>query len=234
MMKLAVLLALTLATSASAQVQVIEGDAMKPQADVMRSAWKASPKKPVGVTVPLYGRVMAFNMLRPFVPAYQAQNDHQFIMEYLPDGQNFDNWTEMVTVTGVKGGDQTELTHPQLVDQIFNTLDGCDRGFYYRSLRSASTGDVSALVVNRSCAHVVPGSYPGAADIGEQNMIVHFRDGKNSYSLQYSVRRKYKADKAPFTDATIETQLARFGEITLCTKDEVCNARFSYGKPAQK
>lgn len=228
------LAAIALTFTASASAQVVEGDAMKPAADSMRAAWKASPKKPVGVTVPLYGRVLAFDMLRPFVPAYQAQNDHSFIMEYLPDGQTFDNWTEMVTVTGVKGGAQMEYTHVELAEQLFDTLTGCDRGFYYRAMRQATADDVSAIVVDRSCGHVDPAAYPGAKDIGEQNLIVHFRDGKNSYSLQYSVRAKYKKERAPIQDAQVEPMLARFGEITLCAKGDVCSARFYYGKPAKK
>lgn len=223
-----------LTASGSAAAQEIQGDAMRPAADAARAAWKASPRQPVGVTVPLYGRVLTFDMLRPFVPAYQAQNAQSFIMEYLPDGQTFDNWTEMVTVTAVKGGAQPEFTHAELVEQLFDTLTGCDRGFYYRMLQSVSAGDVSAVVVNRSCAHVDLGAYPGAKNIGEQNLIVHFRDNENSYSLQYSVRRPYKNGKVPIPDTAVVPLLSRFGEITLCAKDQVCNARFYYGKPGKK
>lgn len=224
---LAIPLALTLGASASAQV--IEGDAMKPQADAMRGAWKASPKKPVGMAIPLHYRILTFDMLRSFVPVYQAQNETSFIAEYLPDGQTFENWTEMVTVTAVTGGDRPELTHPELVDLLFNSLDGCDGSFRYRALRSASTGDVSAVVVNRSCALVAQSAYPGAYNIGEQNLIIHFRDGVNHYSLQYAVRKEFKGNKAPFTDAAVEPQLAKFGEITLCATYYVCDEGLSYG-----
>lgn len=220
-----------MATSAAGQI--VEGDAIKPAADAMRAAWKASPKKPVAVTIPLYDQILSFDMLRNFVPAYQVQNDHSFVMEYLPNGQNFDNWTEMVTVTAVKGGAQSDLTHVELVEQLFDTLQGCNRGLRYRSMRSASADGVSAIVVNRSCAHVELGAYAGAKSIGEQNLIVHMRDRSNSYSVQYSTRRQFKNDNPPFSDIAVEPQLGRFGEITLCRSGKVCSARFSYKKASK-
>lgn len=73
------LLGLAMATPAIAQVE--EGPAIKPAADAMREAWRQSPAKPVAITVPLFGRIMKFDMIRGFVPAYKAQNTRQFILD---------------------------------------------------------------------------------------------------------------------------------------------------------
>jgi hypothetical protein len=209
------LLAAALATPTSAQV--IEGEAMRPQADAMRKAWRASPAKPVAITVPLFGRVMRLDMLRNFVPAYQAQNGTNFIFEFLPDGQNFDSWTQMVTVTAVRGGGAARVADPDLASGIFNTPRGCESGHFYRPLGRRDMGDgVSAIMLSKGCAMTAANAYPGATGRkGEQSLIMHFRDAQNIYSLQYAVRGVFAGGQPIIPDARVAAELQRFGAVSL-------------------
>lgn len=195
--------------------QVVEGDAMRPRAEAMRKAWRQSPSKPVAITVPLFGRVMRLDMLRDFVPAYEAQNGTSFMFEFLPDGQKFDNWTRMVTITAVRGGGVTKLSDLDLASRVFDNPKGCLRGHFYRALGKRDAGDgVSVVTANKGCAFTGSAAYPGASkQTGEQSLIMHFRDAQNIYSLQYAQR-----GQPLIPDANVAATLRRFGAVQLVRK----------------
>ncbi|MBK6491408.1 MAG: hypothetical protein IPF97_06815 [Sphingomonadales bacterium] len=211
------LLGLAMATPAIAQVE--EGPAIKPAADAMREAWRQSPAKPVAITVPLFGRIMKFDMIRGFVPAYKAQNARQFIFEFLPDGETFDNWTQMVTVTGAKGPGADTRNDLELAAAILGNPAGCAKSPFYRALGSAKTVDgVSQVMVTKGCAATASGAYPGATSSrGEQSLILHFRDAQNTYSLQFAVRRSFLNGQPPIADKAAAGTLAQFGRVRLCS-----------------
>lgn len=219
MIRAAAMLALLIATPASAQV--LEGAAIKPQADAMRKAWKASPTKPVGITVPLFGRIMAFDMIRNFVPAYQAQGADSFIFEFLPDGQNFDNWTQMVTITAARGLGADRRSDAEIAAAALSSPRGCAAGHFYRPLgQRALGGGLSQLMVSKGCASTAANAYPGASPgIGEQSIILVFRDRQNVYSLQYATRARFVSGKPPIADTAAPAAVAPFGNIRLCAQD---------------
>lgn len=208
------------ALAASAGAQVREGAAIAPQAEVMRKAWAASPTKPVQITVPLFGRIIAFDLLRDFVPAYEAKNASNYIMEFLPDGQNFQNWTRMVTVTGARGNGGTTIGHLDLAAGIFGGSQGCESGPFYIPMGERTIApSVTEVTISRGCARVASDAYPGANGAGEQSLILHYRDGENTYSLQYAERGPFRNGAPPFTSAAVRGQLAKFGTVRLCALD---------------
>lgn len=221
------LLGLTIAAPSLAQVE--EGPAIKPQADAMRQAWRQSPTKPVAITVPVFGRVIKFDMIRNFVPAYKAQNARQFIFEFLPDGETFDNWTRMVTVTGARGAGPDKRSDVELATAIFGNPAGCARGAFFRALGQRRTVDgVSLVTASKGCAGTAAGAYPGAsASLGEQSLILHFRDGPNTYSVQYAMRARFVGGQPPVADKAVAATLAQFGNVRLCgpaSTDAECRA----------
>ena len=218
-MRAGILAALALAVPASAQV--LEGPSIKPQADSMRKAWKASPAKPVAITVPLFGRVMSFDMMRNFVPAYQATGPNNFIFEFLPDGQSFDNWTQMVTITAARGLGADRRSDTELAAAALSSPQGCARGHFYRALAPrALGGGLSQLMVIKGCASTAANAYPGASPaIGEESVILVFRDRENVYSLQYATRAKFVGGRPPISDAAAPAAVAPFGTVRLCAPD---------------
>lgn len=209
---------LCLSLSAPALGQVEEGAAIKPQADAMREAWRKSPAKPVAITVPVFGRIIKFDMIRNFVPAYKAQNARQFIFEFLPDGETFDNWTRMVTVTGARGTGPDARSDLELATAIFGNPAGCAKAPFFRTLGQHKTLDgVSLVTASKGCAGTAAGAYPGAAaSLGEQSIIMHFRDGANTYSVQYAVRARFAGGQPPIADKAVPATLAQFGNVRLC------------------
>lgn len=202
--------------------------AIRAQADAMRAAWKQSPVKPVGMTLPLFGKLLVFDMLRPFVPAYKAQNDRQFIFEFVPDGETIEHWSKLVAITAVRGLGADPSDNATLAERMFRNEAGCASGYFYKVLEARDLGGgLSMAMISKGCGSVAANAYPGAvARSGEQNLVLHYRDAQNVYSVQYSVRGKSFAPSAPpISDAAARLQLAKFGTIRLCApnaKDQAC------------
>lgn len=193
------------------------------QAEAIRVQWQAKPSQAVPVTVPLSERTLAFDLPFGFVPAFQSVQGDSFLMEYLPDGQDFDNWKAMVVVTELYSGTDNTIPHPTQASDIFNTMTGCDSGLYYRMLGARQVHpDMSVAIINRSCAKVAQNAYSGAKPIGEQNLILHFRTSRDTFTVQYNVRGIFKNGKRPFSDEEVVGILARFGTITLCPQSGPC------------
>lgn len=217
------LLCAVLLSFSAAGVHADLSEAIEAKAEAMRAAWRASPSRPVGITVPVYERVMAFNMLRGFVPAYENVNGDFYMMEFVPDGETVENWTQMVTVTAQSEGADPMLDHITQASQTFDTLTGCENGLYFRELGERKVhANVSAVIINRGCAKVAENAYQGAKPMGEQNLILHFRDGRDVYTLQYAVREPFKKGKRPFADNDVIPMLANFGAVTLCPDQGAC------------
>ncbi|MBB5685205.1 hypothetical protein [Sphingobium boeckii] len=202
-----------------AQAQIDSPQAIKAQADAMRAALKQSPVKPVGMTLGLYGKVLTFDMLRNFVPVFKAQNERQFLFEFAPDGETSERWSRLVTVTSVKGGGAARLDNAALAARLFRNEAGCAAGFFYKVLETRDLGSgLSMAMISKGCGKVAANAYPGAVgNSGEQNLVLHYRDAQNVYSVQYAIRGKgFAPATPPIPDAAARAQLAKFGTVRLC------------------
>lgn len=212
-----------LLTCSTASIAGDINEAIDAQAQAMRAAYRASPDRPIGVTFPLYERVLAFDMLRGFVPVYENVNGDFYITEFVPDGQSIESWTQMVTVTAQRNGAGSQLDHVTQASQTFDTLNGCNTGLVFKQLGQRQVHpDVSAVIISRSCKEVSGNAYVGAKATGEQNLILHFSDGRDVYTLQFAVRGPFDRGKRPISDAQAIPQLAKFGTIKLCPASGPC------------
>src|SRR5207244_3534221 len=69
------------------------------------SAASAQAPAPAAFTVisPVFGQLVAFSMPSSFVVVSENANGPNYIREAVPKGETVDRWTQMITLTGVKG-----------------------------------------------------------------------------------------------------------------------------------
>lgn len=213
--------ALLLILSAAAHADTSE--AIDAKAEAMRAAWRINPPRVVEMKLPLYERLLSFDMLPGFVPVYENVNGDFYSMDFVPDGETAENWTSKVSVTGNRNGTDETLDHITQASRTFDTLTGCETGLYFRELGQRAVHDgLSAVIVNRSCAVVSPSAFFRGKPVGEQNLILHFRDARDTYTLQFAVRGHYDRGKRPFSDDQVVPMLARLGSIRLCADGQPC------------
>jgi len=72
---------------------------------LLASAASAHAQAPTAFTVisPVFGQLVAFSMPSGFVVVSENANGPNYIREAVPKGETVERWTQMITLTGVKG-----------------------------------------------------------------------------------------------------------------------------------
>jgi hypothetical protein len=169
-------------------------------------------------TVPLYGRTLSFTLPANMVRANDKDDGTSRLIEYVPKGETFANWTRLVTIQAYRGLGAAPATTAEIARQAFYPA-ACTIGLIYQDNgEKALGGGLKRTLVLNGCASLPPGAYPEAlAGAGEQDFILIFRDSDTIYTLNYAVRGKPFAGKAPpIALATAETLIKDvFGTIGL-------------------
>lgn len=158
-------------------------------ADMMRQTWRTQKGYTVFVVQQVYNRVVSLKLPRPFIIANRAQTPGFSIMEFVPDGQDVHNWTQMITVTGRLGAGAARIDDVQLAALL--EPKGCPGKVFQDLGPTPSLDGVSGRFIVIGC---------GAADQdgSERAAIAVFRDTDNSWTVQYAERNH---GRAPFNEA---------------------------------
>ncbi|WP_447753415.1 hypothetical protein [Sphingopyxis fribergensis] len=178
----------------------------------------AAHAKGTAETVPLYGRTLGFTLPADMVRANDKDNGTNRLIEYVPKGETVANWTRLVTIQAYRGLGTSPQPTAQIARQAFYPA-ACKVGLIYQDNgEKLLAGGLKRTLVINGCASLPPGAYPKAlAGAGEQDFILIFRDADTIYTLNYAVRGKPFAGKAPpIAIASAETLLGEiFGDIRL-------------------
>ena len=169
-------------------------------------------------SVPLYGRTLSFTLPADMVRATDKDNGTNRLIEYVPKGETVANWTRLVTIQAYRGLGTSPQPTAQIARQAFYPA-ACKVGpIYQDNGEKELAGGLKRTLILNGCASLPPGAYPKAlAGAGEQDFILIFRDSETIYTLNYAVRGKPFAGKAPPVPlATAEALLGNiFGDIGL-------------------
>jgi len=169
-------------------------------------------------TVPLYGRTLTFTLPADMQRANDKDNGTNRLIEYTPRGETVANWTRLVTIQAYRGLGTSPQPTAKIARQAFYPA-ACKVGLIYQDNgEKALGGGLKRTLVINGCASPPPGAYPKAlAGAGEQDFILIFRDSDTIYTLNYAVRGKPFAGKAPPVALTGAEALLKdvFGEIAL-------------------
>ncbi|NJM82500.1 MAG: hypothetical protein HC844_08380 [Tabrizicola sp.] len=107
------------------------------------------------VAVPAFDQLVAITLPEGFVPAYAAQNDEAMLWEAIPRGETVENWTEMITISGVKP--QQELSASDFARYLARSyLNACPPTYSDTDFGpTAVPGGADAFAKWVSCGQVV-------------------------------------------------------------------------------
>lgn len=172
-------------------------------------------------------------MFSPFEPAYEAKNERQMIMEFVPQGETVQNWTRMITFSAFKGPGSAPISTADMQQRFFNTGLGCEVANFSRVIASGRLADGTEYnLSSNGCGSTAAGGYPGAVSgRGEQFLALLLRDGENVAVLQYAERgESFAASTPPIGDEAVEAVMSRFRSIAFCrgrTVSNDCSIAFS-------
>ncbi|WP_116968806.1 hypothetical protein [Blastomonas sp. UPD001] len=184
-------------------------------------------------SAPVFGREVRFHLFGTFEPAYEAKNDRQMILEFVPQGESVQNWTRMITLSAFRGTGSAPISTAEMQQRFFNTNRGCETASFSRVIASGRFADGTEYnLSSNGCGSTAAGGYPGAVSgRGEQFVALLLRDAENVAVLQYAERSAgFDADKPPIGDDAVEAVMSRFRSIAFCRGKAVpndCSIAFS-------
>lgn len=168
------------------------------------------------VVTPVFSQLVGYSVPGNFVPAAEKSNADQYIQELVLSGQTAQSWTQMITLTGIKG----LATNPNATPQALALRIGggfqqaCPASFQGTSFGEVklSGHDAFALVV--SCGTTEASGKP----LSETALVVVIKGQADYYTLQWAERGA--ASKAPiaFDETKWVGRFKALAPIKLCAK----------------
>lgn len=163
---------------------------------------------------PIFGQLVMFSLPKGFTTVFEDAKASQYIRESVLVGENQHQWSQMVTVTGVKG----LASNPNVTPQAFaNRMAGgfkgvCPSSFSGTGLGAIKVGkyDAYAAVVSCGTANPVGDAY------SESALLIVIKGESDYYTLQWAERNAASADPIKFDEAKWTERLKKLMPVKLC------------------
>lgn len=140
----------------------------------------------VKTITPIFSQLLMIPLPSGFSPTFENTQGNHYIREAVLAGENINNWTQMITLTGIKD----LAKRPNMTAQLFaNSLAGnfksaCPTSFSARSLGERKISGYDAFVAIASC-----GMSPTTnGKTSETALITVIKGEKDFYTLQWAER----------------------------------------------
>jgi hypothetical protein len=188
---------------------------MAASAALLATAASAQSPAPTAFTVisPVFGQLVAFSMPSGFVVVSENTNGSNYIREAVLKGESVDRWTQMITVTGVKG----LAGNPKVSPESFTaSIAGgfkraCPDSFTAKGFGATKFGDQDAYVAVASCGRVES----SADKHSEIALVVTIKGSDDYYTLQWAERGP-AAGKGAIDEVKWQTRQRQLQPIRLC------------------
>ena len=174
----------------------------------------AAPGGGQRVITPVFHRLVAFSLPAPFKLGFERTTGNVYVREHVPEGQTVDDWSRMITLTGVQGMSYSPEATPQAY------LQALARGFQRHCPDTFVALDLGAQALVRepsfatvvSCGRVTSG---GKAH-SETSVMVAIRGPDDFYALQWTEHGPDSAHPLALDSKSWSARLAQLGPVQLC------------------
>lgn len=136
----------------------------------------------VTATARVYDRIAAFALPEGFVGAYENEGGGSYLLEFVPQGESVEGWSEMITLSGAKG---LAVQMPAPLD-VAATIGAGFRESCPESYRGSDEG--AQQVAGGDAAHLVLFSCGAAGAETESALILVVISGEDVFTLQWAER----------------------------------------------
>jgi hypothetical protein len=182
---------------------------------LLASSAAAQSPAPSAFTVvsPIFGQLVTFSLPTSFVTVFENTNGPNYIREAVLKGETAKSWTQMITVTGVKGAAANAKVSPESFagSMVGGFKSACPDTFAAQGFGPAKFGDQDAYVAVASCGQVEA----SADKHSEIALIVTVKGNTDYYTLQWAERGP-SAGRSAIDEAKWLARLRQLQPIRLC------------------
>ena len=159
-------------------------------AALILAALPAAAAKDIIAVAPVYGQLVAFAAPAGFAAVDEADQNGSYILELVPQGESVTAWTQMLTLTGLKGGAASQTALEFATSLATGYQSACPDSFSARNLPAPKI---------KGATEVFSG-YLGCGNVdghSEQMVFVVLKGATDLYTVQWAARGL--AEAAPIT-----------------------------------
>jgi len=168
------------------------------------------------VISPVFSQLVGYSVPTSFVPAAENSTAEQYIQELVLKGQTVENWTQMITMTGIKGLAANPNASPEAL--ALNIAGGfkqaCPGSFMGTSFGEIKLSGHDAFAVVASCG-IADAKGPGYS---ESALVIAIKGQADYYTLQWAERGKASKMPIAFDEDKWVGRFKTLSPIKLCAK----------------
>ncbi len=164
--------------------------------------------------VPVFHRLVAFTLPAPFKMSFERTSGNIYVREHVPEGQSSEEWTRMVTLTGVQGMVHMAGATPQAYLQALarGFQRHCPDTYVALDLGPQPLASEPTFATVASCGRVTSG---GKAH-SETSVMVAIQGSDDFYALQWTEHGRDSSHPLALDGKYWSARLAQLGPVTLC------------------
>jgi hypothetical protein len=194
---------------AASSLALLAGGAAAPAAD--EPLKQGAPQR---VITPVFHRLVAFTLPPPFKASFQRTTGNIYVREHVPDGETVDEWTRMITLSGVQGMSYSPDATPQAY------LQALARGFQRHCPDTYVALDLGPLpVIAEPSFAIVVGCgrvTSGGKARSETSVMLAIKGPDDFYVLQWTEQGRDSSHPPALDSKQWSARLAQLGPVQLC------------------
>ena len=203
-----------LATCLSALLASVTSNAQEAAASAASTS-PAPQQKSVQTITPIFGQLVGFTLPAGFNPAdFEKTQGDNYIRESVLKGETVDRWTQMITVTGIKGLASNPDANPRVLAE---TIAGgfhraCPETFTVNPFGDAKVAGFSGFVAVMRCGSIAD----GASTHSETAIVLTLKGTSDYYTMQWAERGPVATDDLASENSKWLDRLRQLSPIRLC------------------
>lgn len=168
------------------------------------------------MTTPVFGQIVSYRLPPGFQPSYEDANGEAYLQEAVPAGETVNDWSQMITMTGVKDAEgQTQTLEGAAQVLAGHYQQACAETFTGTSFGATEINGLAGLVVFLGCGTVAPAE-EGQDARSETAVIVYVNSAFGYITVQWAERGPPEATRPVYDIETWKPRLAQLLPIRLC------------------
>jgi hypothetical protein len=166
------------------------------------------------VITPVFHRLVAFTLPAPFRMSFERTTGNVYVREHVPAGETVDEWTRMISLSGVQGlSYDANATLPAYLQALARGFQRhCPETYVALDLGPQPLVKEPSFATVASCGRVSSG---GKAH-SETSVMLAIRGPDDFYVLQWTERARESSHPLALDSKYWSARLAQLGPIQLC------------------
>jgi hypothetical protein len=163
---------------------------------------------------PIFGQLVSFSFPKGFTTVFENTQGIKYIRESVLTGENVQQWSQMITVTGGKGLSAVpDLTPQRYAERVAGAFQAaCPKSFSAYPFGNFKIDGFDAFAAIASCG---ANSSAGAGQ-SEAALLLVIKGASDFYSLQWAERGAPSATPIAIETAKWEQRLKQLMPVRLC------------------